>query len=148
MFMKLLNSSICLLSAAVLTACSTMAPPDLAPASVAGKKVRLDDSQALWSECPVEGGNWSAWSAYKYGCAFDFPFDANNQYKLALNPCETTCMTYRKTGPASAEISCESAENAHTCHLTFTTPCSGTATKEGYGEGSQYKQRNIRFSIK
>ncbi len=36
----------------------------------------------------------------------------------------------------------------HTCYLHFDTPTSGTATKEGYGGDTCFKQRDIRFSIK
>ena len=61
---------------------------------------------------------------------------------LLLTGCSTV------TVPDSAEIYYESAESTHTCYLKFETPTSGTATKEGYGEGSDYKQRNMRFSIR
>lgn len=140
--------SICLLSGLLLTGCSTVTVPELAPESVAGRIICLDDRFTQICERPIEGGQWSAWTDFKYGCVFDFPFDANNQYRTALNPSETTCQTYKKTGPDSAEIYYESAESTHTCYLKFETPTSGTATKEGYGEGNDYKQRGMLFSIK
>ncbi len=140
--------SFCLLSGLLLTSCSTVTVPDLAPESVEGKVIRMDDRYTQICERPVVGGEWSAWTDFQYGCEFDFPFDANNQYRTAMNPSETTCQTYKKTGPASAEIYCESAGSTHTCYLHFVTPTSGTATKEGYGEGSVFKQRNIQFNIK
>ena len=132
----------------VLSSCSTMTVQDLAPESVAEKIIRLDDTNTQIQERPIGSAEWSEWKEFKYGCAFDFNFDANNQYRITLNPCETTCLTYKKTGPATAEIYCEAAENAHTCYLKFDTATTGTATKEGYGEGCDYKQRHIQFSIK
>lgn len=143
-----LKTTACILSVMVLPGCSTMTPPNLAPESVAGRVIRLDDRHTQLSERCYGSEQWSDWSDFKYGCVFDFPFDASNQYRLAYNPSESTCMTYRKTGPTTAEIRCESAENAHTCYLSFDTPVSGTATKVGYGEGSDFKQRNIQFQIK
>lgn len=143
-----MKTNICLLFGGLLTCCNTMTVPDLAPESVAGRIIRLDDRFTQICERPIEGGEWSAWTDFKYGCVFDFPFDANNQYRTALNPSETTCQTYKKTGPASAEIYYESAESTHTCYLNFETPTSGTASKAGYGEGNDYKQRGMRFSIK
>lgn len=140
--------SICLLSGLLLTGCSTVTVPELAPESVAGRIIRLDDRFTQICERPVGSEEWSAWTNFQYGCSFDFPFDANNQYRTALNPSETTCLTYKKTGARSAEIRYESAESAHTCYLNFTSATTGTATKEGYGEGSEYKQRNIQFHIK
>ena len=140
--------SICLLSGLLLSSCSTVTVPELAPESVAGRIIRLDDRFTQICERPIEGGQWSAWTDFKYGCVFDFPFDTNNQYRIALNPSEATCQTYKKTGPDRAEIYYESAESTNTCYLKFEAPTSGTATKEGYGEGSDYKQRNIRFSIR
>ncbi len=143
-----MKKSICLLCGGLLTSCNTMTVPDLAPESVAGRSISLNDRNSQICERPVEGGAWSAWTDFKYGCVFDFPFDANNQYRTALNPAETTCQTYKKTGPSSAEIYYESAESTHTCYLSFDTPTSGTATMEGYGEGNDFKQRNIQFNIK
>ena len=132
----------------VLPGCSTMTAPELAPESVAGRVIRLDDRHTQLSERSFGSEEWSAWNDFQYGCVFDFLFDASNQYRLAYNPSESTCMTYRKTGPATAEIRCESAESAHTCYLSFDTPVSGTAIKVGYGEGADFKQRNIQFQIK
>ncbi len=140
--------SICLLSGLLLTSCSTVTVPELAPESVAGRIICQDDRFTQICERPIEGGQRSAWTDFKYGCVFDFPFDDNNQYRTALNPSETTCQTYKKTGPASAEIYYESAESTHTCYLNFEPPTSGTATKEGYGEGNDYKQRGMKFSIR
>ena len=142
------TSIICVLSALVLTSCSSVSQPDFAPDSVAGRIITLDDRHAQICECPVGSSAWSAWSDFRYGCRFDFLFDSHNQHRKAITPQETTCMTYRKTGACSAEIRYESAECSHTCYLNFTTPTTGTATKKGYSEGSEYKQRNIQFSIK
>ena len=142
------TSIICVLSALVLTSCSSVSQPDFAPDSVAGRIITLDDRHAQICECPVGSSAWSAWTNFRYGCRFDFPFDANNQYRTAITPTETTCMTYRKTGANTGEIRFESAEMAHTCYLNFDTPISGTATKEGYGSDNDYKQRNIQFQIK
>lgn len=146
--MSRLKTHLFILGSMVLTSCSTMPVAELAPESVAGRIIRLDDRRAQICECPVGSGEWSAWTNFRYGCRFDFPFDANNQYRTAITPTETTCMTYRKTGAGCAEIRYESAECSHTCYLNFTTPTTGTATKKGYSEGSEYKQRNIQFSIK
>ena len=139
---------ICVPIGLVLTSCSSVNQPDMAPDSVAGRIITLDDRHAQICECPVGSGEWSAWTNFRYGCRFDFPFDANNQYRTAITPTETTCMTYRKTGANTGEIRFESAEMAHTCYLNFDTPTSGTATKEGYGADNDYKQRNIQFQIK
>lgn len=142
------TSIICLLCGLVLTSCNSSRVSGLAPDSMAGRIITLDDRHAQICECPVGSGEWSAWADFKYGCSFNFPFDENNQYKTTLTPADTTCMTYKKTGASSGEIRYESAECAHTCYLNFTTPTSGTATKEGYSESSEYKQRKIQFNIK
>lgn len=93
-------------------------------------------------------GQWSAWGDFKHGCIIHVSFDANNQYRRGQHTGEYTCMTYKKTGTAHGEIRYESAEMEHTCYLHFVTPTSGTATKEGYGGDTYYKQRNILFNIK
>lgn len=142
------TSIICVLSALVLTSCNSTRVSELAPDSVAGSIITLDDRHAQICECPVGSSAWSAWTNFRYGCRFDFLFDSHNQHRKAITPTETTCMTYRKTSACSAEILYESAECSHTCYLNFTTPTTGTATKEGYSEGAEYKQRNIQFSIK
>lgn len=132
----------------LLAGCSSCMVPDSAPESVAGCIITLDDRHSQISECPVGSGEWSGWKDFNYGSRFDFSFDENNRHKTILSPTETTCMTYKKTGACSGEIRYESAECAHTCYLNFTTPTTGTATKEGYSAGTDFKQRNIQFSIK
>ena len=146
--MSRMKISIFLPGALLLTGCSTMTQPELAPESVAGRTIRLDDRRAQICESPIGSTDWSAWRDFKYGCVLDFPFDSNNRYKREPHPGEVSCLTYKKTGPSTGEIHFESAEHAHTCYLNFITPTSGTATKEGYGEDNDYKQRNIQFHIK
>ena len=146
--MQKTNTATCLsiLSVMVLNACCTMTGP--APESVAGRIIRLDDTDTQIQECPIGTSEWSAWKKFKYGCVSDFQFNAANQHLSSHTPSETSSITYKKTGSATAEIYYESAEQAHTCYLKFNTPTSGTATKEGYGAEHDYKQRNIQFSIK
>ncbi len=132
----------------MLAGCSSITAPDLAPESVAGNIIQLDDRHAQICESPTGSGQWSAWGAFQHGCSLDFPFDANNQYRRGQHPADSTCMTYKKTGANCGEIRYESAEMEHTCYLHFVTPTSGTATKEGYGGDTYYKQRHIQFRIK
>lgn len=146
--MSRLKTHLFILAGMVLTSCSTVPVPELAPESVAGRIIRLDDRRAQICECPIGSADWSAWQSFRYGSVLDIPFDASNQYKRELPAGETSSMTYRKTGPGTGEIRFESAEMAHTCYLNFDTPTSGTATKEGYGADNDYKQRNIQFQIK
>lgn len=146
--MSRLKTHLFILGSMVLTSCSTMPVAELAPESVAGRIIRLDDRRAQICECPMGSANWSAWQSFRYGSVIDASFDTNNQYRRTQPVGETSCMTYRKTGANTGEIRFESAEMAHTCYLNFDTPISGTATKEGYGADNDYKQRNIQFQIK
>ena len=143
------KTGICIALCGLLSAscCSTM-NPDLAPDSVDGCIITLDDRHAQICECPVGSEVWSEWTDFKYGCRFDFPFDKNNSYRKVITPTETAGMTYKKTGACSGEIRYESEESSHTCYLNFTTPSTGTATKEGYSGSTEYKQRNILFRLK
>lgn len=146
--MKYPQSGCCLLGVMMLTGCSTMTGPEPAPESVANRSICLDDTHAQICECPIGSSDWSAWHDFRHGCALIFTFDAANQYRSGNSPGETTCMTYRKTGPSTGEIHYESAEMEHTCYLQFETPNSGSATKEGYGGEYYYKQRHIQFQLK
>ena len=49
--------SICLLTGLLLTGCSTVTVPELAPESVAGRIIRLDDRFTQICERPIEGGD-------------------------------------------------------------------------------------------
>ena len=55
------------MSGLLLSSCSTVTVPELAPESVAGRIIRLDDRFTQICERPIEGGPWSAWTDFKYG---------------------------------------------------------------------------------
>ena len=139
---------LCLVGIVVLPCCSTTMVQDFAPESVAGKRICLDDTATQIQDSPAGANQWTEWRRFEGGCVFQFSFGADNQCRMPHSPNEATCLTYTKTGPTTAEIQCESPENAHTCYLMFDTPTTGTATKEGYVAEKDFKQRLIQFTIK
>ena len=62
-----------------------------------------------------------------------------NAYGNALN--------YTRTGNNTARIVLEEWEYIVTYHLTFTSPASGSAWLEGYGEGEKWTETDLTFTL-